>query len=79
MLPIPKFILYLMRNSKTGKIQYVFFKNGAPLFIPNLLFLPLNNLKTTLYANVPEMCNSNSKTSIQKYPIFCSWYNVFHC
>ena len=23
------------------------------------------------------MFRLNSKTSIQKYPIFCSWYNVF--
>ena len=23
------------------------------------------------------MFNSNPKTSIQKYPIFCSYYNVF--
>lgn len=77
MLPIPKFILFLTKNSKTGKIYCFFLKNCASLFIPNLLFFPLNNPKKKLYANVPEMCKFNPKMSNQKYPIFCSWYNFF--
>ena len=45
-----------------------------------IYFFPLqNNVKKKLYANVPEMSNFNPKASIQKYRIFCSWYNVFHC
>jgi hypothetical protein len=42
-------------------------------------FIPQNNTKKKLYTNIPEMFNSNPKTSIRKYPIFCCWYNFFHC
>ena len=41
-------------------------------------FSPQVNTKKRLYANVPEMPKFNPKISIQKYPIFCSWYNVSH-
>ena len=77
MMSIPKFILYLTKNSKTGKIHCFFFIYRVSLFIPDLLFFPLNNPKRELYANAPEMHNFDLKTSIRKYPIFCSRYNFF--
>jgi hypothetical protein len=77
MQPIPKHILYVIKNSKTGKIYSFFLKNWASLFISNLLFFSLNSIKVKLYFNVPEMSQFNPKTSIRKYPIFCSWYNFF--
>ena len=78
MLPVRKFISYLMKYSKPRKIHYFFLENWASLFISTLLFFSLNNIKEKVYANVPEMLNFNPKTSIQKYPIFYSWYNFFN-
>ena len=70
MLPIPKFILYHTKDSKTGKIHCFLFENWVSLFIPAQLFFSLNNVKKKLYANVPEMFDFNPKISIWKYPIF---------
>ena len=72
MLPIPKFILYLMKDSKKDKIHYFFLENWVSLFIPALFFFSLNNAKKNLYANVPEMLTFILKTNIQKYPTFCN-------
>ena len=77
MLPAPKFILYLTKDSKTHKMQCFFIKHWVRLFLPAQLFFPLNNTKKKLYANVPEMFNFNPKISIQKYPISNRWYNFF--
>ena len=68
-------IWYLTKDSKTGNIHCFFLENLTSLFIPAQLFLSQNNIKEKLYANIPEMFNFNPKISIQKYPIFCSWYN----
>jgi hypothetical protein len=78
MLPVPELILCPLKASKTSKIHCFFPKNWASLFIPNLFFSPLYNPKKTSYANVPEIIKFNPKPSIQKYPIFCSWYNYFN-
>jgi hypothetical protein len=66
-----------MKNSKIGKVYCFFLKNWVSLFIPALLFTSPNNTNKKLYINVLEMFSFNPKTSIQKYPIFCSWYNFF--
>ena len=79
MLLIVRFILCLTKDSKVRKIHYFLLENRVSLFIPDLIFFPQINTKKKLYANVPEMSNFNPKTSILKYPIFCIWYNVFHC
>jgi hypothetical protein len=55
----------------------IFLKNWDPAFILTQLSLSLNNVKIALYANVPEVFAFNLKMSIQKYLIFCSWYNCF--
>ena len=70
-------LFYISR--KTHKqVNYCFFhKNWVSLFISAKLSFPLNDIKKTIYSNVPEMLNFDQKTSIQKYPIFCSWYNCF--
>jgi hypothetical protein len=47
------------------------------LFLPNFFFFLLKNIKKKLYANIPEMFESNPKASIQKYPASSSWYSVF--
>ena len=71
-----KIILYLMEDSKRRKIHCFLLKNWvSPIILAQLSF-SLNNTEKKLYANVPEIINFNSKTSIQKYPIFCSCYNV---
>ena len=72
MLPTPKFILYLMKVSKTRKIHRFSLKNWATFFIPAQLSFSLTKAKKELYGNIPEMFNFNSKTSIQKYPDFFS-------
>ena len=77
MLLIPKFILHPTKNSKTGKIHCFFLKNWVSIFIPVQLLLSLNNIKKKVHNNMPEMFNFNLKTSIRKYPIFCSCYNFF--
>ena len=65
MLPIPKFILYLAKNSKMHKIHCFSFESWISLFIPDLLFFSHKiKPKKKLHANVPEMFNFNSKTSI---------------
>jgi hypothetical protein len=74
MLLIPKFILYSTKVSKARKTQCFFLKNCVTLFISDILFFSQDNKKKKLYLNVPVMLNFNLKTSIQKYPIFCSWY-----
>jgi hypothetical protein len=38
MLPVPKFILCLKRNSKTGKNLYLLLKNRISLFIPVYIY-----------------------------------------
>ena len=77
MLSVSKFVLYFMKDSEKGKIRCFLLENWDSLFIPAQLFFSLNNAKKNLYANVPDMPNFNSKTSIWKYPIFCTWYNLF--
>jgi hypothetical protein len=76
MLSIPKFILYLAKDSKIRKTRYFFFGNQVLLSSLFYFIFSLNDTKKKLYVNIPEMFNFNPKTSIQKYPIFCSWYNV---
>jgi hypothetical protein len=68
-------LFYISWDSKTRSYHCFFLKNWASLFTYALLFFLLNNTKKELYPNVPEMFYSNLKTSIQKYPIFCSRYN----
>ena len=77
LLFVSKFILFLIKNSKTGKIYYFFLKKWVSFFNTALLFFSLDNSEIVLYANVPKMFKFNPKISIQKYPIFCSWYNFF--
>ena len=65
-------------TQKYVKYTTFFPKNWTSFFISALLFFfSLNNTKKKSYFNVSEMLNFNPKTSNQKYPIFCSWYNVF--
>lgn len=61
MLPVPKFILYFMKDIKTRKVHSFFLKNWVRFSIPALLFFPLNNTKKKVYASVPEMLNFNPK------------------
>ena len=75
---VSRFILCPTKASKVRKIHCFFLKNQDSLFISDIFFFPQNDIKKNLYATIPEMPNSNPKTSIQKYLIFCSWYNVFH-
>ena len=77
MLPVPEFILYLTKDSKTHKIHCFFFKNWVRLFISINFFFSLNNAKKKLYANVLEILKFNPKTNIRKYPILCNRYKVF--
>jgi hypothetical protein len=75
MLPVLEFILCLTKDSKTVKLTAFSIKTVPQILF--LLFFSINNTKEKLYDNVQEMINFSLKTSIQKYPTFCSWYNVF--
>ena len=77
-LPLTLFFISRM-SQKYIKLTNFSLKIGSHFSsLIDLFFLQIN-IKKKLYSNVPEMSNFNPKTSIQKYPIFCSWYNVFHC
>ena len=71
--------IYLMKYVKVRKICCFNFslKAGPHFSFLFYFFFSLNNANKKIYANVPEMFNFNPKTSIQKYPIFSSWYNFF--
>ena len=60
-----EFYFYIRKGSETVKIYYFSLENWAWPFTPALLFLSLNNIKETLYINLPEIISFNLKISIQ--------------
>jgi hypothetical protein len=79
MLPIPKFILCLIKGTKAHEIHCFFLKTRSHFSSLIYFFFSQINTKKKLHVNVPEMFSFNPKTSIQKHSIFCSWYNIFQC
>ena len=74
---LSRIILCLTKASKICKIYCFFLETESHFSSLIYFFFSQNSIKKKLYADLPEMFNSDPKTSIQKYPIFCSWYNVF--
>ena len=71
-------LFYVARNlQKYLKFTSFLLKTESHFLSLIYFFFPQNNTKKKLYTNVPEISKFNSKTSIQKYLIFCSWYNFF--
>jgi hypothetical protein len=72
-----KRLVWLIKYKMYNKISIFYELKWVSLFNHSLLFFPLNDPKKALYAKVTEMFNFNLRMSIQKYSIFCSWYNIF--
>ena len=72
------FLFCISRKSQSTQNSLLFpkKKNWASPFILIYFFFHKITPKK-LYADVPAMLNSNPKTSIQEYRIFCSYYKFF--
>ena len=72
---------YFMSHKTKTQVNFTAFSSlleTRPRFPSPINIFSINDVKEKLHANVPEMFNLTPRTSIWKYPIFCSWYNLFN-